>query len=329
MGICQADPQVIYYCNQAQERLLIDPLTPDEGWWGGWVTMQLTASIVNNAAYVSTPREIARLVVMAVCQKPLHIRNGFYEYLKWGAGLQPKSCRATQCGQTFQAYERDSVPTLAPLLSTPQVVRIYPSDPRDSGLRVLVQGLDANRLTVLTTDPNTGLSAPGEYISLKFPFVDSVNQYSSITGIQKDDTYGPLQFYQVNPTTAAEAALSAMEPMEPTANYRRYLISGIPSNNLCCYTPANPLQITAQGRLDFIPVANETDYLTLQCVPALVEEVQSLRYRKMDGGANQALLHHRSAIELLNGQLDAYEGKVSTAVKVPIFGGNRLRRQPV
>lgn len=331
MGICQADPQVATFCNMAQDRLLMDPMTPDEGWWGGWVSMLLSGTVTNGATYVTTPREICRLIVMAVCQKPIAIRNGFYEYLQFGRGLQPKTCQGQGCGSTLQAYERDTVPTLAPFSSDAQTIRIYPTDSRDAGLRVLLKGTDNNDLTILTTDPGTGLSAPGEYLSLTFPFVDSANLYNSITGIQKDETYGPLQFFSVDPTTTVETALSSMLPNEGVANYRRYLINGIPNSNLCCYTAGQPLQMEAQGRLDFVPVANETDYLTIQNVPALLEEAISIKYSRMDSGnaAQQSMLHHQRALQYLNGQLDAYEGKISTAVKVPIFGSNRLRRQPV
>jgi hypothetical protein len=184
-------------------------------------------------------------------------------------------------------------------------------------------------MVILTTDPNTGLTAPGEYVALKFPFVDSVNQYSSVTAILKDDTYGPIQFFQVDPTTAAEGALSSMEPSEGSALYRRYMVNGIPNVNLCCTGPGQPVVITANVRLDFIPVQNENDFLTLPNVPALIEEAQAIRYRKMDGGANQDATHHQFAIKYLNGQLDLYAGKWNVAVKVPIFGGNRLQRQPV
>jgi hypothetical protein len=329
MGICKADPMVITYANEAQERLLLDPMTPEEGWWGCWVTLNLTASVAGHSAYVVTPREIARLIVMSVCQHPVTIRNGFYEYLRFGRGLQPKGCRTGWCESPFQAYERDNVVTLAPMLSTPQRIRVYPTDARDSGLRVLLQGKDANKIQILTTDPNTGTSAPGEYISLKFPFVDSLNTFSPpLFGIQKDQTYGPLQFFQVDPNTGAEVPLSAMEPNEDVANYRRYLVNGIRNHNLCCVAPGQPLQMTAQGRLDFIPVENETDYLTIQCVPALVEEAQSIRFSKMENGMQQAAFHHSRALSLLNGQLDAYEGKTSVAISVPIFGSARLRPQP-
>lgn len=329
MGVCQGDPAVAAYANEAQERLMIDPMCPDEGWHGGTVSLNLTASIVNHSAYVATPREICRLVVNAVCDRPVQIRNRFYEYLQFGSGLKPKACGDGWCNSQLQTYERDNVVTLAPLAATPQKLRIYPTDQRDIGLRVLVQGNDQNGKQVLTTDPSTGLTAPGEYISLSFPFSESVNLFvGPLHGIQKDETFGPIQFFQVDPTTGAELPLSSMEPNEGVANYRRYLVNGIPQQNLCCVRPGSPLQLKAQGRLDFIPVVNETDYLLIQCVPALIEEAQSIRYSRMDGGMQLSAVHHGRALQLLNGQIDAYEGKTSVAVAVPIFGSARLRPQP-
>lgn len=329
MGICQADPMVRDYCNDAQERLMMDPLCPDEGWYGGWITMNLTATVTNAYTYVVTPREIARLIVMGVCQEPIHIRNGFYEYLKYGDGLQPKTCQMTGCGSTFQAFERDNVYTLSSLVGT-KTIRVYLTDSRDVGKRVLVQGKDANGNIVLTTDPGTALSAPGEYIVLESPFVDSVNTFTTISGLQKDETFGPVLMFQVDPTTLVETALSSMEPNEGTALYRRYLINGIPSSNACCLG-ASTVTIQAQGRLDFVPVTNETDYLTIPNIPALIEESRSIRFSRMDSpaAAQQAILHHGRAISLLNGQLDAYTGKVNTSIKVPIWGSNKLIRQPV
>ena len=332
MGICQADPKVAAYCNESQDRLLIDPLTPDQGWWGGSVDLNLAATIQDRSAYVAVPREIGRLVGVAICDHPLAIRNRFYEYLQFGAGLKPSKCQGGHCDSLLQAYERDNVVTLAPMLPTPQQIRVYPSDTRDTGLRVFIQGRDQNKKTVLSTDPTTGQATTGEYLQIAFPFTTSLNTFSPpLYGIQKDETYGPLEFFQVDPATGAETILTAMEPTEGVASYRRYLVNGIPTHNLCCASPASPLHLKAKGRLDFIPVVNETDYLTIPCVPALIEEALSLRLSRMESGSSQqdSIYHHGAALRLLNGQLDAYEGKVSTAVKVSLFGSARLRPQPV
>ena len=327
LGVCQSDPKVRNYCNESQERLLMDPLAPEEGFWGGWVAMTFSASVAaNNAAYITTPREVARLTNIAVCQKPIPLRNHFYEYLDFSPGLQPKTCNQNVCGAQFQGYARDNVCTLNPLLPTPQIIRVYPEDPRDLNRRVLIQGKDNNQMTVLTTDPGTGQAGEGEYLTIKFPFVDSLNLFSELTGMQKDQTYGMIQLFQVDPTTGLEVALSAMEPNESTASYRRYLIAGIPNMNQCCQS-SGALQLSAQARLDFIPVVNETDYLTIPNVPALLEESQSLYFSRQDSSlaAQQAGIHHARALALLFGQLDKHLGKISTAISVPIFGSNRLR----
>ena len=308
----------------------MDPMCPDEGWFGGNATLAVNGSVSgNNALYVVTPREVGRLILMDVCRQPIRIRNAFWEYLEFGPGLQPKTCTGLGCNSQFQAYERDNVVTFAPLLSTPQKIRIFPTDARDTALRVLLQGRDQNGQVITNTDPGTGLTAPGEYLQLAFPFVTSVNQFSTITGIQKDQTYGQLQFFQVDPTSGAENSLSTMDPNEGVADYRRYLINGIPNVNLCCQSPAGVVQISAQARLDFIPVQNETDYLLIQNVPALVEESQSIRLSRMDSQAAQqnSLVHHARALALLNGQLDAKLGKINTAVRMPLFGSNRMRQR--
>lgn len=331
MGICATDPMVAAYANDACERLMLDPLCPDEGWNSGWATMAFTASVLNGAAYVTTPREVSRLIAISICQRPIPLRNGFFEWLAFGRGLQPKECHNTGCGSSLSAYERGNVVTLAPLLATPQTIRVYPSDVRDTGLRVLIQGKDQNKITILTTDPGTGLSAPGEYLGVNLPFVDSVNQFSTIDGLQKDEMFGPLSLFQVDPISGAEVPLSTMQTNESVASYRRYMIGGVPNINLCCASPGNPLQITAQVRLCFSPVANETDYLSISCIPAIVEEAMSIRYGRMDSNnaAQQSLLHHQRAIALLNGELDAAIGKTNVAISVPIFGSRKLRRQPV
>lgn len=330
MGVCIVDPAVANYCNEAQERLLMDPLAPDEGWWGTSATMAFSAVAVNGSLYITTPREVGRLIVMGVCQDPIRIRNGFYEYLKFGSGLKPKTCQGQGCGQAFEAYERDNVFTLHDLNPTPpKTIRIYLTDARDNGLRVLLQGKDANGKIVTTDDPGTGTTGLGEYIELKNPFADSLNLYTQITGIQKDETYGQIQFFQVDPATGAEVELSLMDPKEASANYRRYLVNGIPNVSSCCANNGS-IQITAQARLDFIPVTNETDYLTLPNVPALIEESQSIRHSRVEtaNSIESSNLHHARALSLLNGQLDAYLGKTNVAVSVPIFGSQRMRRQP-
>ncbi len=330
IGLCNTDTlSIAAAVNEAQERLLYDPLAPDEGFWGSWVRMvfQLTPS----NPYFVTPREVARVILLDVCKHPVPVRNEFYEYLQFGRGLQPGGC-CNQPGvgcQTLQAFERETVVTAFPLAGTPQTIRVYPADPRDVGLVVMPQGKDANGKDILFIDPVSGQSGRGESIGLATPFADSVNLYSSLDGIQKNKTFGEVQIFQVDPATGVESPLVVMQPGEEVAQYRRYFVNGLP--NQCCNTPGGVIQVDAQCKLDFIPVASDTDYLMIQNVPALIDECMAVRFGRMDmpGPQQLAAAKHLSALKLLFGQLDNYLGKERTAIQRHIFGSQRLQRQPV
>lgn len=330
IGQCaQNRTDIVAFINEAQQRLIADPLAPDEGWWGGWVTMLFTLQVTGHIAYVRTPQEIARIIVLDVCDRPRFIRNGFYEYLQFGTGHRPKGC-SNNCCDTMQAFDRPNVPTLVDFpTNAPQKIRVYPTDAADVGKRVIVQGPDQNGIPVLGTDVATGVSNQGETLILQFPFTDSLNTFQDVTGLLKDVTKGFVRIFTVDPTTHAQVSLSSMDPNETTASYRQYLFAGLPDH--CCNRPSGSVQVVAQCRLDFQPVAADTDYLIIQNLPALKEECQAIKYSTQDSQQSPALeaKHHAKAISLLNGELDLYEGKVRTAISVPIFGSQRLRPQPV
>lgn len=320
IGVCADSVQELArWVNEAQERLLMDPLAPDEGWIGGWARMAF--NVTQGSPYIVTPREVARLIVMDVCKKPVKIRNGFYEFLDFGSGLTPVGCDVCPSCQSLQAFERETVPTLSSLVGT-KYVRAYISDTRDRNRRVLVQGADNNSITVISTDTNTSQAILGEYISCDLPFETSVNQFSTITGMIKDVTYGPVTLKQVDPATLVETDLSVMEPHETVGYYRKYYINGL---STCCGSTTT--QVYAMAKLDFVPVKSDPDYLIIQSIPALIEEVQAIRKSRMDddGAQQQSERHHQRALQILFGQLDHYQGKQSAVISVPIFGSDKLR----
>lgn len=298
----------------------------DSGWWGGWVELAFTVTQAN--PFITTPRGIGRIGEMNVCTFPVPIENSFFEYLAYGFGRWPKSaCATTRCAP-LQAHERNVVPTFSDLTTTAKL-RVYPTDTADVNLRVLVQGLDGNGIPIRTLDGLVQVS--GEFVTLEAPFADTVNSYSVITGLQKDVTFGRVNFYQLDPTTADETLISFMEPGETVAGYRRYYVSGLPKN--CCGVPvtSTDVQVTALARLEYIPVAVPTDYLIVPNVEALTQEAQSARYDRMDDPQMKAnaLLHHRNAVRLLQGQSVAMEGKLKPAVSFSPFGSARLELQKI
>lgn len=317
--------------NEAQERLIMDPEVPDEGWWGGWLKMLFNLTPTNLAGYIVTPNDIARIIVLDVCQKPVRLRNGFYEYLEFGIGLQPRGCKPQVCSPSaMQAFERDTVVTLNDFASSPQILRVFPTDNADLGRRIVFQGTDQNGVTILGTDTQTQSATLGETVFIGAPFTNTLNQFSTLTGILKDPTLGPIQVFMVDPVSGASTLLTSMDPNETTAMYRRYLVNGLPCG--CCNNPIpGPIQVSAQCKLDYVPVVSPQDYLRILSIPALKEEVQAIRYSRMDTPAAAAneTKHHRKALSLLNGQLDHFLGKTQTAVAVSLFGSAKLRPQPI
>lgn len=337
VGLCATDlTALMAIVNESTERLINDPLAPDEGFWGQWVRMAFNVSRADPNIY--TPQGIARIILLDVCKYPVRINNSFYEFLEFGRGFQPHGCTNANGGTTgahcspLMAYEREAVVTFTPLLATPQIIRAYAADPADVGRIVLVQGADANGQTVRFLDALSNAAGLGERIVMDSPFADSANHFSSVTGFQKQKSYGEFQFFQVDPTTGVETPLLVMQPGETSALYRKYSVQGLPN---CCTvphgTPSGTVPVLAMCKLEFQPVTCDSDYLGILSIPALIDECQAVRYSRMDTpGAQQLSANkHASALRLLFGQLDHYLGKERPAIQRHIFGSQRMRLQPL
>lgn len=334
VGLCATDSQsLMALVNEAQERLINDPLAPDEGFWGGWARYAFTVS--RDEPNIVLPQEVSRIILMDVCKRPIPIRNQFYEFMQFGPGYQPNGCGpclstpTNPANRPLVAYERETVTTFNPLLTGGQYIRAYATDPADVGRSALIQGKDSNGQTVRYLDALSNAAGLGEKIVFSSPFTDSTNIFTEITGIQKQKTYGEVQFFQVDSASGTEMPLLVMAPGETTASYRKYYVNGLPLN--CCTTSQGIIQVLAMCKLDFVPVACDSDYLNIMSIPALIDMCMSVRYSRMDLPTAQQLSEAKrmSAIKLLNGQLDNYLGKERTAVQRHIFGSDRMRLQPL
>lgn len=324
IGLCAADqPRIIAYTNEAIQRLVI--AGGETGWYGTWARTAFNVSAED--PFITLPRSIARIVGLNVCSRPIGIQNEWYEFLEFGIGLQPvNSCR--QPCQILQMYDRGVVITPVDMTPPNKKLRIYMTDARDATKRVLIQGEDGNDVPITSQD---GLvRVDGEYVVLASPFVDTENEINLLTGIQKDVTIGRVLIYELDTLTDTQTLILTMEPSETIAAYRRYFINGLPTS--CCgNTESLTLQVEGLAKLEFIPMVVDTDYSLIGNLPALVEEVQSIRYGRMDTPqAHQlSILQHRLAIKLLNQELDHYVGRSKPAIDVAIFGSAKLDHQGI
>lgn len=330
IGACANDlPRIRNAVNRAQERLLFAPEAGDESWCGTWAEMSFTVS--RSSPYLTCPREVARLEVATVCNLPIVIHNQFFEFLKFGNGRMAQCNHWRKCTSLTQAYARNNAVTFTDLSNAPQRLAIYITDDADNGRRVLLQGTDNNGNVIYSQD---GLfQVQGIYVVLAKPFVMAPMQFNTLTGIQKDVTSGPIQIFQVDPSTAAQVLLSTMAAGEEVASYRRYFFD--PVQFACCptggQTTPSPVNVTALVKLEPIPTVAAADYLLLTNKEAIISEAQSIRYEGMDTptAKSMTVFHHKAAIRMLNGEIGHTQGVNLPDAQVKPYGSARLERQKI
>jgi hypothetical protein len=329
LGLCATDVAgCAAVVNAASERLLYAKEVGDSGWIGTWSEMQFQIS--QEDPFITTPFNVARIQSLNLCTYPIPLENEFFSYMRFGFGRWPKStCTANTCAP-LTAYDRGKFPTFSDIIPPDKKVRVVLTDAGDVGKRVLLQSLDGNDQPRYSLDGT--IQVTGDFLELVAPFVDSPAIVNKVTGIMKDVTLGPVSFYELDTIAATQRLILTMQPGETTASYRRYYVGGLPKN--CCDLPdstADEVQLTALCQLAFVPVAVTTDWLVVPSVEALIHEAQAMRYDGVDepSAKQMALLHHRSAIRLLQGQSIHEQGALSPAVEFSPFGSAKLSRSRI
>lgn len=326
LGYCQGDiPNIAQAVNEAQRRLITCKEVGDEGWNNTWAEMAFIMS--RTSPYLTLPREVARIEAATVCDRPIPVQSQFFEYLQFGNGRLRTRNRNLRWPLTA-AYSRNNAVTFVDLTNPPQNLQVFATDPADMDgtHRVLIQGTDNNGAMIYSQDGLVRVT--GQYVTLESPFVAFPIPVNSITGIQKDITNGPVQIFQVDPTTGASVLLLTMEPGETVASYRRYYFDSLPCN--CCHDlpPSTTVTVTAIVKLDLIPAVVDTDYLLLTSSEAIIEECASVRYSQVDNQTSQgmALAKHAQAVRFLLGELSHVNGIDTPAISFKPFGSADLRR---
>lgn len=323
VGFCDGDNNgFITTLNEAQQRLITDEKQPDEGWWGTWSVMAF--NLTQADPFFTVPRDVARVTAVNVCKKPVVLRNQFFEYLEFGNGLRPVNCCDAPICEDLGAFDRGRVVTFLDVKPPNKKLRVFVTDETDIGKRTLISYKDPFGNIFYSQDGFNRVT--GEFLTFASPFSQTTSDVAELTGIQKDQTNGPVQFHEVDIVTGAMRLILTMEPSETVAAYRRYFVNGLP--NTCC--ASETIQVSVLSKLDFIPAVVDSDYLLIGNLSALKEECMAVRLSEMDSpnAKRMADMHHVRALALLFGELDHFLGKTRVSVQLPLWNSDRLQRQP-
>ena len=305
LGLCPDDPRVLQWYNAAESDLM------NHGrWWGTIVAGEFCTF----GGLVAFPRVVANVEQITVCGQTLDAKNEWYRFMS--PVSQPGPCQECGCGrgQSGRAdcgycgsmvwQDHGTLPVFRQI-SGAKLVKLYPRSVTDVGKRVLIQGYDVNKEWV--RKQYGGLWVDGEYVIIGSPFGISSTLWTSVTGIQKDQTDKNVKAYMVDPSTAIETLIAEWQPDELNPAYR---VSAIPC--LCRRECNNghdhkPGSIKALVKLEHVDVSQDTDWLILQSTSAIEHGMRARMFyeRNQDTAADKEMVR---AINDLNHELRTHTG---------------------
>lgn len=294
--MCSTDSRIPDYVNEAQQRMMA------KGKWVG--TTQLYRICVGADSCLVWPRQIETIEAWALCDSPGIIRNGFYEFAGNGPGiLSESSCWFRTLIDKGRACAFDEIGenTLT------KRVQVTADVPEDAGARILLQGYDENGAWIRTEDG--GVWIDGEYVAISTTVTRTLNFFTTLTGVQKPVTNGPVRLAEYDDTgSMVIKQLAYYESDEEVPDYRKSFIPGMANiNESSDSSTCTNKTVTVVAKLRHIPVVNDIDWLTIGSLGAFKLMVQAIlkEERNLMG---EAAAYEGKAFSLLQDELHSYEG---------------------
>lgn len=272
LGVCATDSRIVEFANEAQQRLLT------EGhWWGTTQKFRICAS----EGCITMPPQVATIEKAAICKVPIPIHDFWFEFLASGAGLR----EACDCWP--EANYQGQFPAFSDIIGVNKKLRFVCDLATDVSKQVLALGYDENGNWIRTDQSGTILD--GELITLaQSPGTNSTKLFSSITDIQfPNDMDGQTWLYEYNTSTMVQRMIGKYEYWETRPSYARYLFPSIRGN--CSSTGTCQQQsIEVIGKLEFVPVKKDTDYLIIGNLPAMKEMMVAINRAENEPDSEKA-----------------------------------------
>jgi hypothetical protein len=216
----------------------------DGGLWKGCV--RDCAYQTDTNGQITLAPEHQSLLALTVHRRPTPIFTEFHRYIDVGPGLVHKE---NQSG--WPAYDiGDDFCTVVDIpAGSSGKLRTTLAATADAGKVNRYFGLDQNGNEIFDSSGNRG-----ENVTMVFPFNDTVNIFSKLTGVQKQASAGRQTVGWIDGSTVT--TLNVYEPYETMPLYHRYQIGTVTAD-----TRYPEQTISCKVRLRYIPVYAETDFV--------------------------------------------------------------------
>jgi hypothetical protein len=161
-------------------------------------------------------------------------------------------------------------------------------------------GYDENSLWIRSQDLN-GAWYDGELVNITLGGATTLHQFVSVTSVQKPVTNGTVRVWN------GLTLVAMYEPDETRPWYRRSLVTGLAD------TTTEPSTVEVLAKLRFIPVAVDTDWLSIGNGPAIKFMVMAI-LKEERNLPQEAAYFEAKALDELHAELKTHEGagRVST-----------------
>jgi hypothetical protein len=296
LGFDPEDSRLVQIVNEAHQRLVMQGL-----YWGTFQTYQIC---VSSDGCLTWPRQVASIEALAVNQQPITLRNNWFEYLQTGFGI-----RTTGNSSELQLMDRGRSPVFLDMTDFSSTLRVYSEVSESASAKLLVQGYDENGNWIRTLDNGTWVD--GEYITISTTPTGSSNIFTTITGVQKPVTNGPVHLSKVTGESVV-VPIGYYEWDETLPDYRRSIIPGLGDAPQYVCGSGDPLTnkrvVRAVVKLDHIDVRRDTDWFVLGNLPALKNAAKAVQLEEQQT-VGEAARYFGEAIRLLEIELTHHQGK--------------------
>jgi len=295
VNLCSTDTRVIDYVNQASERLI---------WKGHYKNTYGRFAVVATDAVIAWPREIQTIEKVYVNSTQVTVRNGWYEFLESGPGLLDAT--------TFLGVEciDRGISPLSSDLQTNEVLRLYATIAADAGVIVRVQGADSTSTEIRTEYPvSSGTYITGRNLTLTGTYVQSPEQWTNVTGVQKPVTKGSITVKAYNVSTLVERTIGIWHANDTKPEYRRSIIPGLLTGGVTTQT------LTVIGKLRFLPALVSTDWVVPDNLAAVKLMARAI-YLEENDRLQDAVSFEALAIKKLEEQLLTFIGPAKQPISM-------------
>lgn len=284
------DPLFLQILNQVVERYITSAT------WKGTV---MEAMFMNDTdGFITLDPNMDSLLAATVNGWPVPTFSEFQQFVEVGPGTVNTK---TQCGWAFFdagnrfCTQRDIPSGAYGLLRTALVAA------SDAGKTVRYMGADP--LGNIIYD---AAGVPGELVTLVNPTVDTVNQFSTVTGVIKDLTHARIVLNWMNGSTPTQ--IGVYQPNETIPQYHRYQVGTIQNE---------PIGVKAKRR--FMQLYNETDQVIPGSLGGIFFGIQA-RLQEIAQNFGDALGNWKEGVRVLNEEHASSRGGASYSINFKPYG---------